>query len=147
MTRSKILIAVVVALLVIVAAVMAWNMRAPSGEPAAANPSEFTSQQGLFTLSYQVDAGEIPRNSLHAWTIHIEDAGGQPVTGAQIGIDGGMPAHGHGLPTQPQVTADLGGGDYRVEGLRFQMGGEWVVNFHIQAGGATDTAVVTFNLP
>lgn len=146
MTRSKVLIAVIAALLVIAAAVMMWNRMAPGSQTPAANPTEFTSQQGLFTLSYRADPGQIPQNSLHSWTIHLEDSAGQPVTGAQIGIDGGMPAHGHGLPTQPQVTADLGNGDYRVEGLRFQMSGEWVVNFHIQAAGATDTAVVTFTL-
>ena len=125
-----------------------WTARAASAPPSqsAGQPSEFASEFGLFTVSYRVDDGAIPLNRLHTWTIHVEDADGQPVTGAQISVDGRMPAHGHGLPTQPAVTADLGGGNYRVEGLRFQMVGEWVVDFTIQAAGRTDTAAVSFTL-
>ena len=55
-----------------------------------------------------------------------------------------MPEHNHGMPTQPQVTQNLGGGDYRVEGVQFQMGGWWTITFDIDAGGVQDT--VTFNL-
>jgi hypothetical protein len=44
----------------------------------------------------------------------------------------------HGLPTEPQVTGDLGGGDYRVEGMAFQMGGYWVIDVTVSVGGATD---------
>jgi hypothetical protein len=55
-----------------------------------------------------------------------------------------MPQHGHGLPTQPLVTAYLGDGTYLVEGMKFQMGGWWVVDFTIEANGQSDT--VRFNL-
>ena len=81
---------------------------------------------------------------MHTWTLHIEDASGQPVEGAEISVNGDMPQHGHGLPTQPRITQDLGNGDYLVEGLRFQMGGWWVMDFTIQANGQSD--VVHFNM-
>jgi hypothetical protein len=55
-----------------------------------------------------------------------------------------MPQHGHGLPTLPQVTENLGEGDYRVEGLKFHMPGWWIVEFDISADGMNDH--VTFNL-
>jgi hypothetical protein len=55
-----------------------------------------------------------------------------------------MPQHGHGLPTSPQVTQNLGNGDYLVEGMKFQMPGWWEVRFSISAGAQTDT--ITFNL-
>jgi len=42
------------------------------------------------------------------------------------------------------VTADLGGGTYQVEGMRFQMGGWWNVTFTIEADGVQDS--VTFHL-
>jgi hypothetical protein len=58
-------------------------------------------------------------------------------------VDGGMPQHNHGMPTQPQVTP-LGSGDYRVEGMKFQMPGHWVVTVAVDAEGQQDTA--TFNL-
>ena len=55
------------------------------------------------------------------------------MTDAAITVDGDMPQHGHGLPTRPQVTKHLGNGDYLVEGMKFQMGGWWVVDFTIDA--------------
>ena len=57
-----------------------------------------------------------------------------------------MPAHGHGLPTEPRVTANLGDGDYRVEGMKFHMQGDWVVTFAISAGGKEDIATLEFQL-
>jgi hypothetical protein len=38
-----------------------------------------------------------------------------------------MPEHDHGLPTKPRITEELGGGDYRLEGMRFHMSGYWEV--------------------
>lgn len=99
---------------------------------------------GIFRATYKSDIDPTPLNELHAWTLHVETADGAPVEHATIKVSGDMLEHGHGMPTQPQVTQDLGGGDYRVEGMRFQMGGWWTVTFDIEAGGANDR--VTFNL-
>jgi hypothetical protein len=55
-----------------------------------------------------------------------------------------MPQHGHGLPSRPQVTKNLGSGNYLVEGMKFQMGGWWVMDFTINANGQTDA--VHFNM-
>src|SRR5919109_560028 len=74
----------------------------------------------------------------------ITDAHGRPVESAVISVDGGMPEHGHGLPTQPRVTRALGGGVYEIEGLRFSMGGWWEVKLAIDSPAGADR--VTFNL-
>jgi hypothetical protein len=100
--------------------------------------------QGLFKVSYSSSAGAIPINQIHSWTLHVETAGGQTVEQAEITVDGGMPQHGHGLPTQPRVTEYLGEGNFLIEGLRFNMPGWWEVTFHIAAGDERDS--VTFNL-
>ncbi|HEX2206487.1 MAG TPA: FixH family protein [Longimicrobium sp.] len=71
-------------------------------------------------------------------------AAGTPVEGAAIVVDGGMPQHGHGLPTTPRVTRPLGGGAYQVEGVKFNMGGWWELRFRITSAAGTDS--VTFNL-
>jgi hypothetical protein len=76
--------------------------------------------------------------------ILVLDATGKPVEGARISVDGGMPEHSHGLPTQPQVRRSLGGGMYDIEGLRFSMGGWWEVKLLIETPAASDR--VTFNL-
>jgi hypothetical protein len=100
--------------------------------------------QGVFMVTYTSSIVPVPVNNIHTWTIHVESAAGEPIEQAEITVEGGMPQHGHGLPTKPQVTQDLGDGDYQVEGLRFNMPGWWEVSFHITAGGQSDS--VTFNL-
>ena len=76
--------------------------------------------------------------------VRITDSAGRPVEGAAIAIDGGMPQHGHGLPTQPRVKRALGNGVYEIEGVRFSMGGWWEFKVAIAASAGSDT--VTFNL-
>ena len=51
------------------------------------------------------------------------------------------------MPTQPEVTADLGGGDYQVEGMEFQMGGYWVIDVSVTANDETDTIHFGLELP
>jgi len=102
------------------------------------------SDNGLFRVSWTSDSATPPLNQIHTWTIHVETADGQPVDNAEITVDGGMPQHGHGLPTSPQVTQNLGNGDYLVEGMKFQMLGWWEVRFNITVGAQNDT--ITFNL-
>jgi len=103
-----------------------------------------TSDNGLFNVSYTASTGAVPVNQMHQWTLHVETIDGQPVENATIRVDGDMPEHGHGLPTRPRVTEGLGGGDYLVEGMKFQMGGWWVMDFVITANGQSDT--VHFNM-
>ncbi len=51
---------------------------------------------------------------------------------------------GHGLPTQPRVTQELGEGRYLVEGMKFSMTGWWEIKLKLQsADGGPDS--VTFN--
>lgn len=102
------------------------------------------SEGGLFRVTYTSSLEPIPTNQIHNWTVHVETANNEPVEQASITVDGGMTQHGHGLPTQPVVTENLGGGDYLVEGMKFNMPGWWTVTFHITTEGQTDD--VTYNL-
>jgi hypothetical protein len=113
--------------------------------PAALDTaSSRTTDNGLFTVSWRSDTDAVPLNQIHTWTLTVTTPDGAPVENAEISVDGGMPQHGHGLPTSPQVTEYLGNGEYRVEGLRFQMTGWWEVKFNISADGQSDS--ITFNL-
>ena len=76
--------------------------------------------------------------------VSVRDAEGRAIEEAEISIDGGMPQHGHGLPTRPRVTRNLGDGIYEIEGVRFNMGGWWEFKLAITAASGSD--VVTFNL-
>ncbi|MGP1677947.1 MAG: FixH family protein [Giesbergeria sp.] len=87
---------------------------------------------------------ELRPRKLQSMRVSIVDASGRAVDGANILVDGGMPQHGHGLPTQPRVTKSLGGGLYEIEGVRFNMGGWW--EFKLAVNGAAGADTVTFNL-
>ena len=101
-------------------------------------------EQGVYKVSYVAEINPVPVNQILKWTLHVETAEGKPVENATITVDGDMPQHGHGLPTRPQVTRDLGNGDYLVEGLKFHMAGWWVMDFAITADGQSDQ--VHFNM-
>ncbi len=82
-------------------------------------------------------------NQMHSWTVRLADTTGIPVTGARLTVDGGMPQHGHGLPTRPRITRETERGAYLVEGMKFSMSGWWNIRFDIQGTQGADK--VTFN--
>jgi hypothetical protein len=102
-----------------------------------------TSEQGLYTATLQTDQ-PLKTRKMQTIRVALTGADGNPLEGATIGIDGGMPQHGHGLPTRPRVTRSLGGGVYEIEGLRFNMGGWWELKLAIEGAAGADR--VTFNL-
>ncbi|MFN7978566.1 MAG: FixH family protein [Vicinamibacterales bacterium] len=76
--------------------------------------------------------------------VAVRDAAGRAVDDAAIAIDGGMPEHGHGLPTRPRMTRALGDGRYELEGVRFNMSGWWEFRLAITSAAGADS--VTFHL-
>lgn len=98
---------------------------------------------GLYTLTLEPQ-GELVKRRLQTVQVRVLDAGRQPVEGASITVDGGMPQHGHGLPTRPRVTRYHGDGRYDIEGVRFNMGGWWELKLAVAAQAGRDS--VTFNI-
>ena len=84
---------------------------------------------GHLSLSIESQVTPIPLNKLHSWIVSVKTSSGKPVQPLEIFIDGGMPRHSHGLPTQPQVTGYLKNGKYLIEGLQFHMAGVWQLRF------------------
>jgi YtkA-like len=102
-----------------------------------------TSATGRYVATLEPATPLRPRQMLTLRVVVRDEAGGA-VDEAAIVIEGGMPEHGHGLPTRPRVTRSLGDGHYEIEGVRFNMGGWWEVRLAITGAGGVDT--VTFNL-
>jgi hypothetical protein len=126
------------------AAMIVTALHASMAAPADLDYSRIrASEAGLYRMTFApVDSIRVGR--MHAWRLHLEAADGRAVDRAAIVVRGGMPQHGHGLPTKPRVTRALGGGDYLVEGMKFTMGGWWTVSFGVRAPAGADS--VTFNL-
>lgn len=102
-----------------------------------------TSAAGRYVATLEPATPLRPRR-MHTLRVIVRDAEGRAVDEVRIAIGGGMPQHGHGLPTRPRVTRSLGDGTYEVEGVRFNMGGWWEFTLAIDGSGGADT--VTFNL-
>ncbi|MBE0684491.1 MAG: FixH family protein [Anaerolineaceae bacterium] len=152
---SVVITAVITTIIIIVGFILLMPVIGPrflhpimmGSEPLPTNldtSSSRLSDGGLFQVSWSSDPANVPLNQIHTWTLHVETPDGQLVENASVLVEGGMPQHGHGLPTNPQVTEYLGNGDYLVEGMRFQMTGFWEVKFVISSGEQSDA--ITFNL-
>ena len=105
-----------------------------------------TSEGGLYRGTIKPQGDSIPKGKLQRWTLHLETVEGMAVDSVKIAVDGGMPQHGHGLPTKPRVTRDLGHGDHIVDGMKFNMGGWWVVKFRLDAKTGADSLVFNLSL-
>jgi hypothetical protein len=71
---------------------------------------------------------------------------GKAVEGAKFALDATMPAHGHGMMTQP-AHSEVGGGVYLSKGMKLHMAGDWV--FEVSADGAAgpDSASLPYSQP
>jgi hypothetical protein len=128
------------ALAVAAALVMVGCSSAPKDlDVSRAKPSA----AGMYRVAL-VPPAQVPAiNQMHSWKVTLAAPDGTPVHGATFAVDGGMPQHGHGLPTQPRVTRELADGTYQLDGMKFSMTGWWQVKLDIRGPQGADT--VTFN--
>jgi hypothetical protein len=101
------------------------------------------STTGLYRVTLVPPATTPAINQMHSWQVKLATADGSPVHEARFAVDGGMPQHGHGLPTQPRVTREIEDGTYQLDGMKFSMTGWWVVKLDIQGPQGADK--VSFN--
>jgi hypothetical protein len=125
-------------------AFVAYLARPRAPVPAADVMKSQLTLGGLYSASIEPEVPEIRQGELHSWILTVKTAAGQPVDDAKVLVDGGMPAHRHGLPTSPAASASLGDGRYRIEGVKFSMSGHWELRFDISSSIGEDE--VTFDL-
>ena len=126
-----------------------WLAAAASGQVGAVAPNLGAAQPsaaGLYLVSCVPSLEPLAINRMHQWLVRITDARGVAVADAAIEVSGGMPAHDHGLPTAPRVTAYLGEGRYLLEGVKFHMAGAWELVVNIQAAPGKDSIVLPLEL-
>jgi YtkA-like len=141
-SRRRLFLNVALVLIASTGGAAAWMLMPP---PSGLDLSRAKlTEQGVYEAAIAPKGDEPKVGRMHAWTLSLRTATGKPVPGAMIAIDGGMPQHGHGLPTAPKVTQDYGDGTYLIEGMKFNMSGWWTLDVHVAATAGTDTA--TFNL-
>jgi Protein of unknown function (DUF3703)/YtkA-like len=99
---------------------------------------------GLYRVALVPPAVPPAINQLHSWTLRVATPAGEPVRELRFGVDGGMPQHGHGLPTQPRVSPPLADGSYRIDGMKFSMTGWWELKLAVDGPLGADK--VSFNM-
>lgn len=107
---------------------------------------KFESDAGTYKLRLTPKAPAATIGELHTWQLLLSDTAGNLIDGATVHVDGRMPGHGHGLPTAPKVTDTGEAGHYLVEGLRFNMPGDWELELTIEGAAGEDTATLEFGL-
>jgi hypothetical protein len=123
-------------------AVLATALTACAAPPKGLDLSlRHPSAQGRYVVQMEPPAASPAINQIHAWQIKVTSPEGAPVRNARIAVDGGMPQHGHGLPTRPQVTREVAEGTYLMEGMKFSMTGWWEIKLAIQSAEGADAAV------
>ena len=121
---------------------MMMNAEAPPAEQEFGLGPRHSSG-GMYVASLE-PAQPIAVRKMQSLNVRLTDADGRAIDGATITVDGGMPQHGHGLPTSPKVTHEHGEGVYQIDGVRFNMGGWW--EFRVAIAGSAGADVVIFNL-
>jgi cytochrome c5 len=123
---------------------LAWMMLVGPLFAGAASTCNLPSTSGQLCVDI-VLAGPPRMGSYASWDVKVTGKDGRPAE-VSLSVRGGMPAHGHGLPSKP-VVRRVGPGAFTVEGLMFNMPGEWVVQFDLHTNGATsDMATKRFVL-
>jgi len=97
-------------------------------------------------VTYTTSDGDPEINKMHDWIVHIENDDGLEIEDAIVDVEGGMPEHNHGLPTKPLITAELGGGDYKLEGMRFHMSGYWEIIVSITTDNGSSKVTIPLQL-
>jgi hypothetical protein len=141
-TRLWIAAGIVAIVAVAVGAAMQIRMTPPADLDLARSKN---TAKGTYVVAIEPEAGTFTQNEMHSWVLTVKTPSGDAVTNAKVAIDGGMPQHGHGLPTAPQAT-EMGEGRYRIEGMRFNMSGWWELKFAITAPQGEDDVVFNITL-
>ncbi len=106
------------------------SQSAAGDAPAAASQPralEGLTDAGSYRVRARPAVEPLTLHRMHDWIVGIELVGTASEIPTVVEFDGGMPAHRHGFVTRPRVTRNLGGGEFLVEGVKFHMPGEWVI--------------------
>ena len=106
--------------------------------------TELATDNGSYFVSYASDPSPLPYHDYFDLTISVHSADQSSlVADAQLAADAIMPAHGHGMNTEPVVTAS-GDGTFLVEGMLFHMQGYWQLIVDVDGPDGADS--VTFEI-
>lgn len=96
---------------------------------------------GQYYVAYRVKEEEIELNELFTLDVVIVNSNEdrREVPDVEIEVDARMPAHRHGMSTEPKVRR-TGESRFEVEGMMFHMLGHWALTVDVSQKGVTERA-------
>ena len=125
---------------------LTFLLLAAAASAAQAADWPLTVETASYEATLRPQDGRVIVGEFQPWVLRLLRADGSAEDRASIYVSGGMPAHGHGLPTQPQAGRYLGNGQYRIDGLTLTMRGEWVVAFSVSSDAGRDRLLFRFTV-
>ncbi len=98
-------------------------------------PHTVTSNAGNWKVTFSPTLEEMPLNEVFELTTRVEGVGEIQ----SLRVDAAMPAHGHGMMTDP-VTTLQEDGSYKTTGMLLSMPGKWEIYFDIDNGETIERA-------
>ena len=99
------------------------------------------SSNGAFRVTYAPTPDPIPFNEIFSLQLTAQDAASSTaLSGATLAVDAWMPAHNHGMTTQPSTVAGANGA-FTTTGMQFHMSGAWEIRVDVTHNGTTDRAL------
>jgi hypothetical protein len=137
--------AVAIALLCLIfSAEYGFPARAAWVTPVAASLSDIPSHNGVYRASIIGSPNLMELGRPVALTVEIRTVADAPVEGALLELESRMPDDESVSVARSPAIQEIGGGLYRVEGLRFHSRGWWNLKLQISTRGMTDS--LAFNL-
>jgi hypothetical protein len=103
--------------------------------------SENTTDGGSYFVTIAPPDGAVPFNDFFDLTVAVHSGSdhAELVTDCEVEVTATMPAHGHGMNYEPEVTQGEDG-SFVASGMLFHMQGEWVIHVDVTRQGATERA-------
>ena len=133
-------------LLLLSAGIVAACGETGSEETPTDSPRATSTDNEMFYVEYTPNPDPIPHNDLFSIDVSVWESEARETlaTDAVIDVSATMPAHGHGMTTEPQFT-NHDDGTFMVEGMKFHMESptpeeKWVIHVDVTSGSETDRA-------
>ena len=98
-------------------------------------PHTVKSNAGNWNVTFSPSPEEMPLNKVFELITSVEGDGAIK----SLRVDAAMPAHGHGMMTDP-ITTLQADGSYKTTGMLLSMPGDWEIYFDIDNGGTIERA-------
>ncbi|MCY7295839.1 hypothetical protein [Alteromonas sp. a30] len=93
----------------------------------------FKSESHDLAIEIQGKRHFLALNKIQHWDVEVAQIDGEAFSEVEMVFDGGMPSHGHGMPTTPKVMKQTDS-VFVIKGIKFSMPGVWELYFDIKRG-------------